>query len=84
MSPSKTEITEENTRLRQIVKDTFWMARRYANGRQTYAPSIIREHYPYVKERGLVEKDKTLEKDYKWVNALPDRIGSDFLLDCNE
>jgi hypothetical protein len=31
--------------LKQIIKDTFWMARRYANGRHTYAPYMLRDSY---------------------------------------
>lgn len=29
--------------LRQIIEDTIWMAARYAHGRHTYAPSIVRD-----------------------------------------
>ena len=34
--------------LKQIIKDTFWMARRYAHGRHTYAPSMIRDSYTLI------------------------------------
>jgi hypothetical protein len=38
-------------------RDLFWMARRYAHGRHTYAPGIIER---YVQRHGLTE-DKTIE-----------------------
>ena len=31
--------------LKQVINDTFWMARRYAHGRHTYAPFMVREAY---------------------------------------
>ena len=36
--------------LEQIVKDTFWMARRYAHGRHTYAPCMVRDSYYLLKK----------------------------------
>jgi hypothetical protein len=41
-------------KLEKIIQDTFWMARRYAHGRHTYTPSIIRENYNLIKELGNI------------------------------
>jgi hypothetical protein len=47
------ELRQENEKLRQIIKDIFWMARRYAHGRHTYAPSTIRDAYVEITAMGI-------------------------------
>jgi len=44
---TKYEYREED--LLRIIKDLFWMARRYAHGRHTYAPSMVRDAYKYLR-----------------------------------
>jgi hypothetical protein len=34
---------QENEQLRRMVVDLQWMARRYADGRKTYAPSMVND-----------------------------------------
>ena len=36
--------------LKQIIDDTLWMAIRYAHGRHTYAPGIVREVWKKLKK----------------------------------
>lgn len=36
--------------LRRAVKDIIWMARRYADGRQTYAPSLFNDAYDILRQ----------------------------------
>ena len=55
-------LEEENKILRRVIQDTFWMARRYAHGRHTYVPSIIRENYKIIKELGIIIKPDTTIK----------------------
>lgn len=43
----KCEYREEE--LLKIIKGIFWMARRYAHGRHTYAPDMVRKAYKYLK-----------------------------------
>ena len=43
--------------LEQIIKDTFWMARRYAHGRHTTDPSTVREAYNKLVRLGIEIKD---------------------------
>lgn len=80
---TKKELERENEDMRQIIKDIFWMARRYAHGRHTYAPSIIRDAYKYITSKGIkIAHDITLEPPE------PDEIGgmsfrSDYLDDTN-
>ena len=54
-------MNKENEILRQIIIDTIWMARRYADGRFTYAPSMVNDALDMCKEMGLdIRNDDTL------------------------
>jgi hypothetical protein len=44
----------ENEMLRSIIKETLWMARRYASGRQTYAPAMYNEAAKKAVELGVI------------------------------
>ncbi len=50
MTPKETQAAEltrlrsENEQLRRVTVDLHWMARRYADGRQSYAPSLFNDH----------------------------------------
>lgn len=59
-------------KLEKIIKDTFWMARRYAHGRHTYAPEMIRDSFNQIQELGNipVAHDITIEP------PTPDEISS--------
>ena len=47
-----------------IIHNTFWMARRYANGRQTYAPNIINDCLEKLHTLGIdIDPDETLIHD---------------------
>lgn len=35
------KLKEENEILKEIIRDTLWMAQRYADGRSTYAPYVL-------------------------------------------
>lgn len=51
--------------LESIIRETLWMARRYAHGRSTYAPRMFNEAYDTAKSLGI--------------NIAPDAInGSDY------
>lgn len=57
----------ENAQLRSIISDLYWMARRYADGRSTYAPSTYNAaikraialdcHLPHTPGEGLFASD---------------------------
>lgn len=58
--------------LKKAYEDVIWMAIRYANGRATYAPSMVRDSikefqkvFPGWKPR----KDPTLESDRRMVEG---------------
>ena len=36
--------------LKKVIHDTLWMAIRYAHGRHTYAPSMVRDAVKALKE----------------------------------
>ena len=47
--------------LEQIIIDTFWMARRYANQRRTYAPSVVNASLLKLEKIGVeIPDDETL------------------------
>ena len=77
---------KEKTReiiLEKIIQDTFWMARRYAHGRHTYSPTVVREAFKQLKDLGIkIPKDITID------TPTPDEINgmsfrSDYLDDIN-
>ena len=51
---------ERIKRLYNIIENTFWMSIRYAHGRHTYAPYIIRDVFKELKE---IFPDFELKKD---------------------
>ena len=51
---------ERIKRLYNIIENTFWMSIRYAHGRHTYAPYIIRDAFKELKE---IFPDFELKKD---------------------
>ena len=51
-------VTAERDALRGIVRDTLWMARRYADGRRTYAVGMCNDAIAKAAELGLTFEDK--------------------------
>lgn len=47
------DLEKENEKLRLIVSETLWMARRYADGRSTYAPLVVNECIGKALELGI-------------------------------
>lgn len=47
---NRSQLITRTTRLQQAVKDILWMARRYADGRRTYAPSMFNDAYDILRE----------------------------------
>ena len=48
--------------LEKVIQDIFWMARRYAHGRNTYAPGMVRDAYYTLKANGInIDKDDTIK-----------------------
>jgi hypothetical protein len=71
--------------LKQVIKDTFWMARRYAHGRRTYAPGMVREAYTVLKKHFpdcVPQHDVTISTTDGVVDDWT-TIG-DTLYDCND
>jgi len=57
--------TNRERKYRQIIKDLLWMAIRYADGRHTYAPTMVREAFKTFKELCpgyTLQPDKTIKK----------------------
>jgi len=47
--------------LKAAIKDIVWMARRYADGRRTYAPSMFNDAYDEIKKH--IEFDEENDPD---------------------
>lgn len=52
---------QENAILRDIITDLQWMARRYATGRRTYAPSTYNRAIRRAIALGMAFKEDTIE-----------------------
>lgn len=56
--------TEQAVALMEVVRDTFWMARRYANQRKTYAPHTVNRALKTLEEIGIeIDDDASLVQD---------------------
>jgi hypothetical protein len=58
---SMAQLRYENATLRLIVTDLQWMARRYATGRHTYAPSTYNEAIRRAQALGMAFNEDTTE-----------------------
>lgn len=83
---TKQELQARINDLEAILKDTLWMARRYANGRQTAIPDMFRRHYFFIKKwmpELLPKYDAVIQDDAKaWLKD-GGRL-KDWLIDCND
>ena len=52
------------------IKDIVWMARRYADGRKTYAPSMFNDAYDALRSQGYTEDENADEavKSYPYAS----------------
>jgi hypothetical protein len=58
---SEEALARENERLRNIILDTLWMARRYADMRSTYAPTVVNEAIDKALKLGIpIADDSTI------------------------
>lgn len=86
---NKLSCKEKLNKLRQVIDDIFWMAMRYANGRQTSAPDDVRKAYYVIKQvfpdfklkydRVIIRDANELREYYKEKNM--HYLESDFLDD---
>lgn len=56
-------LDDENKMLRAAVRDLHWMARRYADMRSTYAPSMLNEHTRALLAAGVHIKEPYFARD---------------------
>lgn len=71
--------------LKSCFEDTIWMAIRYAHGRHTYAPSMVRDAVKNFKEvfpDWELKKDKLIESPKHKLKGIDER--SDYLDDLFE
>lgn len=70
--------------LEHVIQETFWMARRYAHGRQTYTPQHVRDAYQLLKRMGITIKHDDVIQPPKPDEVKGFQFQSDFLDDINE
>lgn len=46
---NRAELILRTEKIKEAVKEILWMARRYANGRKTYAPSLFNDAYDILR-----------------------------------
>lgn len=64
MTKTRVELEHENAVLRKVVHNTFWMARRYARGRMTSAPSTVNDCLQELEAINMpIAPDRTLVAD---------------------
>lgn len=51
----------EKIKLTRAIKDILWMARRYSEGRSTYAPEMFNDSYDIIRDILGEEVDKTID-----------------------
>jgi hypothetical protein len=73
----------DEKKLQSAIEDIIWMAARYAHGRHTYAPSVVRDSVAVFKD---VFPDFKIKQDHVIESPADDEIGgmsfrSDYLDD---
>jgi hypothetical protein len=63
---TKAEVENENGILRLAILDCWWMARRYADGRMTYATSTYNDHTRKLIALGLPLREDPLANGTVW------------------
>lgn len=66
MKETREQLEIKIDNLENVIQDIFWMARRYAHGRHTYAPSMVRGVYKIIKKYDInIKKDDTIKPPKK-------------------
>lgn len=81
---TKKEMQDRIDKLEKIIVDTFWMSRRYAHGRRTYAPAMVRWSYKMLKLMDIeIKHDEEIKPpDDSEIGGM--RFRTDYLDDCND
>ena len=59
------QLEDENAILRNVIRETLWMARRYAHKRSTFAPTILNECIDELKKLDInIELDTAEDIEY--------------------
>ena len=67
-------LREENQQLRRIINEIHWMARRYATGRRSYAPSMFNDAIKIAIDLGCDIKPDPADGDKIYADYGPDMI----------
>lgn len=67
---------EREGQLEFIIKETLWMARRYAHKRNTFAPATVNECIDLAKKLGIkIDEDRMLGANKKTMYADDGMLG---------
>ena len=67
-------LREENQQLRRIINEIHWMARRYATGRKSYAPSMFNDAIKIAIDLGCDIGPDVADNDKIFADFGPDMI----------
>lgn len=81
---TKTEMQGRIEVLEKVIQDTFWCARRYAHGRSTYSPGMVRDAYHALERLGIKIKYDDVIKPPIDGEMVGMRFRDDYLDDTNE
>ena len=77
-------LREENQQLRRVIRDIYWMARRYATGRSSYAPSMFNDAIKVAIDLGCDIYPDVADNDKIYADYGPDMIEHKAEADQNE
>jgi len=70
------KIKQQNDVMRYIIKETMWMARRYAHKRSTFAPATVNECIMLSESVGVnIDTDRMLGEEEKVMYAEDGMLG---------
>ena len=67
-------LREENQQLRRIINEIHWMARRYATGRRSYAPSMFNDAIKIAIDLGCDIRPDVADSNKIFADFGPDMI----------
>ena len=67
-------LRDENQQLRRVIYEIHWMARRYATGRSSYAPSMFNDAIKIAIDLGCDIKPDPADSDKIYADYGPDMI----------
>jgi hypothetical protein len=58
------DLIKENEELKEYLKDLWWMAKRYADGRRSYATTQLNVTVDRLRDMGVITEPDPIDKSY--------------------